>query len=333
MNTIINTTSRYSDNLNGHVETRMFIRSEHNPILQASDFPGIVNAVFNAGAARYNGQTVLLVRVEDRSGLSKLMVVVSDDGVTNWQVDPERGLFPDIDSFEERWGVEDPRITQIDDMYYITYTGFSEAGPLICLATTRDFVDFERHGMLLPPEDKNSALFPVQFGGRWALIHRPSAYGPAAGAHIWLSYSPDLKHWGDGRVIIPAREGGWWDANKVGIGPPPLLTRQGWLVCYHGVRQTAAGHRYRLGLALLSARDPGVVLARSNEWVFAALEPYEQTGDVPGVVFPCGWLLSEDGEQVNMYYGAADTSLCLATAEVQRLLDHVQRHPLVQTRH
>ena len=333
MSKIVNTNGRSNDNLDDYLESQMFVRNEHNPILQASDFPGIVNAVFNAGAARCNGQTVLLARVEDRSGLSKLMVVVSDDGVTNWQIDPDRGLFPDNSSFEERWGIEDPRITQIGDIYYITYTGFSEAGPLICLATTRDFVDFDRHGMLLPAEDKNAALFPVQFGGRWALIHRPAGYSSGAGAHIWLSYSPDLKHWGDGRVIIPARVGGWWDANKVGLGPPPLLTRQGWLICYHGVRPTAAGHRYRLGLALLSADDPSVVLARSNEWVFAAREPYEQMGDFPGVVFPCGWLLSEDGEHVHMYYGAADTSLCLATAEVQGLLDHVQRHPLAQSWH
>jgi predicted GH43/DUF377 family glycosyl hydrolase len=139
-----------------------------------------------------------------------------------------------------------------------------QQAPLVLLATTRDFTHWERKGVLMSPEDKDAALFPNTFGGRWALIHRPAPSMTGLGSHIWLSFSPDLRHWGDSRVLLPARRGGWWDANKVGLGPPPLLTKHGWLVCYHGVRVTASGSIYRLGLALLDRDDPTKVLARGN---------------------------------------------------------------------
>jgi predicted GH43/DUF377 family glycosyl hydrolase len=178
----------------------------------------------------------------------------------------------------------------------------------------------------MPPEDKDAALFPHTFEGRWALLHRPVATQPRQMAHIWLSWSPDLHYWGDNQILLPAREGGWWDAHKVGLGPPPLLTVRGWLLLFHGVRVTAAGSIYRLGLALLEADRPQRLLARSSEWVFGPREPYEISGDVPAVVFPCGWLLDDDGDTLRLYYGAADTSICLATASLQALLDWLDRH-------
>jgi predicted GH43/DUF377 family glycosyl hydrolase len=135
----------------------------------------------------------------------------------------------------------------------------------------------------MPPEDKDAALFPRQFDGRWALIHRPVATTPRPAAHVWLSWSPDLRHWGDHTILLPAREGAWWDAGKVGLCAPPLLTGEGWLLLYHGVRVTAAGSIYRLGLALLDTERPDVVLARSSEWIFGPEAPYERTGDVDQV--------------------------------------------------
>lgn len=241
--------------------------------------------------------------------------------------EPPWSLEPDLDSFEEHWGIEDPRITQVGDEYFVVYVGFSVAGPLVLLATTRDFKTWDRRGVLMAPEDKDAALFPCLFDGRWALIHRPSPSMSGLGAHIWLSFSPDLRHWGDSKVLLPARRGGWWDANKVGVGPPPLLTGEGWLVCYHGVRTTASGSIYRLGLALLDRDDPTRVLARGNEWVLGPAEPYERTGDVPDVVFPCGWVLQEDGETLLLYYGAADSVTCVAQASLPAMLDHMERHP------
>ena len=304
----------------------LFARYQGNPILTPADWPYTVNAVFNPGVARLGSETLLLVRVEDRSGLSHLCVARSADGVEGWTIDRDRRLLPDVESESERFGIEDPRITICGDDFMIVYTGYSNAGPLVRLASTRDFKTFESHGTLMPPEDKDAALFPRTFDGRWALIHRPVATQPRHAAHIWLSWSPDLHYWGEHTILLPAREGAWWDAHKVGLCPPPLLTERGWLLLYHGVRVTAAGSIYRLGLALLDAEHPERLLARSSEWIFGPHTAYERTGDVPDVVFPCGWLLDDDGDTVRLYYGAADTSICLAEASLSALLTWLERH-------
>jgi len=309
-----------------HHPREMFRRYEGNPILTAADFPEMVNAVFNPGAVVVDGETVLLVRVEDRSGISRLTVARSRDGYTGWVVEPAHGLRPELDTWAERWGVEDPRITAVGDEFLITYTGFSGGGPLVCLAATRDFRTFERRGVIQAPEDKDAALFPVRFGGRWALLHRPVPNFPTFGAHIWVSWSPDLRHWGDPSVLLEARSGGWWDANRVGIGPPPLETPAGWLVLYHGVRTTVSGALYRLGVALLDREDPTRVLVRSNEWIFGPGAPYEVSGDVGGVVFPCGWVLDADGDTLRLYYGGADSVVAVATGSLTDVLDHLERH-------
>jgi len=301
-------------------------RYEGNPILTAAEWPYTVNAVLNPGVTRFGGETLLLVRVEDRTGLSHLCVARSADGLTDWIVEPDRLLLPEVESQPERFGIEDPRITPCGDEHMIVYTGYSDVGPLVCLAATRDFRSYERRGVVMPPEDKDAALFPCQFDGRWALIHRPVATTPGHQAHIWLSWSPDLRHWGDHTILLRAREGAWWDAHKVGLCPPPLLTPQGWLLLYHGVRVTAAGSIYRLGLALLETERPGRVLARSSEWIFGPRAPYERAGDVSDVVFPCGWLLDDDGDTLLVYYGAADTSVCVATASLSALLNWLARH-------
>jgi predicted GH43/DUF377 family glycosyl hydrolase len=306
----------------------LFQRHQNNPILTAREWPYPANSVFNAGAAKVDGQTLLLVRVEDRRGISHLTVARSDDGIGGWVVDPEPTLLPSPETHpEELWGIEDPRLTWIEECKYwaVAYTAYSPAGPLVSLASTTDFRTFTRLGPVMPTEDKDAALFPVRFGNRWAMLHRPIAAAAPTGAHIWLSFSPDLKHWGDHHVLIPARLGGWWDARKIGLSPPPLETPKGWLILYHGVRHTAGGCLYRLGLALLDRSDPTQVLRRSEEWVFGPAEPYELEGDVPGVVFPCGWIV--EGDEVRLYYGAADTSIALATAKLSELLDFLMSSP------
>jgi len=304
----------------------LFERYAGNPVLTAGDWPYTVNAVFNPGVTRLNAETLLVVRVEDRTGLSHLCIARSGDGLEGWTIDADHRLLPEVDSETERYGIEDPRVTLCGDEYMVVYTGYSSHGPLVRLASTCDFKTFERRGTLMPPEDKDAALFPHTFDGRFALIHRPVAVAPRQMAHIWLSWSPDLHFWGDHTVLIPAREGGWWDANKVGLGPPPLETERGWLLLYHGVRVTAAGALYRLGLALLDLEHPERVLARSSEWVFGPQASYELAGDVPAVVFPCGWTLGDDGDTIRIYYGASDTSICVATASLAALLDWLERH-------
>ena len=311
-----------------HDPRELFCRYEGNPILRALDWPQMENAVFNPGAVMFEGQTLLLVRVEDRTGISRLMVARSDDGYTNWIIEPDRTLAPDQSHWAETWGVEDPRITRIGDCYHIVYTGYSSAGPLVCHARTTDFVSFERLGVLVVPEDKDAALFPRQINGRWAMLHRPVPSGTNLGIHIWLSRSPDLEHWGDPCPVIESRRGGWWDANKVGLGPPPLETPAGWLVLYHGVRVTVSGSLYRLGVALLDLDHPERVVARGNEWIFGPAAPYEMAGDVPDVVFPCGWILDDDGDTLRMYYGAADSCVGVATGSLTDLLNYLFMHPI-----
>lgn len=207
--------------------------------------------------------------------------------------------------------------------YAVVYTSYSRAGPGVSLALTEDFRSFERHGQILPPEDKDAALLPRRFEGRWALIHRPVGMH---GAHIWITYSPDLRHWGSNQLILEARRGGWWDAMKVGLSPPPLETDRGWLVIYHGVRRTASGSIYRQGLALFDLESPGRCLRRGQSWVFGPEESYERLGDVANVVFPCGYTMDRDGDTLNLYYGAADSCMALARASVGELLDWLDRN-------
>ena len=306
--------------------SELFRRHKGNPILTAADWPSTVNAVFNPGVATLQGETVLLARIEDRTGLSHLAVAGSADGLTNWTVDHGRALMPDLESHAERFGIEDARITQVGDDYLIVYTGYSRDGALVCLASTRDFRSYDRRGVIMPPEDKDAALFPRRFNNRWALIHRPVSATPRHAAHIWLSWSPDLRHWGDHTILLRAREGGWWDAHKVGLCAPPLETPEGWLLLYHGVHTTAAGSIYRLGVALLDTERPDRVLARSSEWLFGPDAEYERIGDVDQVVFSCGWQLLEDRDTIRIYYGAADTSICVATASQSALLAWLARH-------
>lgn len=307
--------------------TELFTRHPANPIITPAHLPYVANSVFNPGAALCNGETILLLRVEDRRGLSHLTVARSEDGAAGWRIEADPSFVADPDAYpEETWGVEDPRLTYIEEeqRWVVAYTAYSRGGPLVSLAATEDFKTFERLGAVMPPEDKDAALFPVRFGGRWALIHRPIASFGVFGAHIWISFSPDLRHWGDHQILLRAREGGWWDANKIGLSPQPLKTDRGWLILYHGVRATGVGSLYRLGLALLDLEEPRRVLKRSSEWVFSPTESYERFGDVADVVFPCGWTLVDD--EVRLYYGAADTSVGLATGQLSELLAWLDEH-------
>ncbi len=315
---------------NGHFRV-LFNRHPANPILTAADWPYAANTVFNAGATRLkNGETLLLVRVEDRRGVSHFTVARSLDGVSNWRIDPMPTLLPSPDEYpEELWGIEDPRVVWLEELgkYAITYTAYSANGPLVALALTEDFKTFERRGPIMPPEDKDAAFFPRRFDGRWALIHRPVPNIAGGKANMWLSFSPDLQHWGDHRVLLEARSGAYWDAVKIGLSPPPIETSEGWLVIYHGVRHTPAGAIYRGGLALLDLEDPRIVLRRGDEWVFGPEEPYELTGDVPNVVFPCGTVHDESTGVLRIYYGASDTCIAMMTAKVADLLDWLRADP------
>lgn len=308
----------------------LFTRYHSNPVITTGDIPYPANSVFNAAAAQVGDETVLLARVEDMRGISHLHAFRSRDGMTNWRADDEPTFLPMPEKHpEELWGIEDPRSVFLEELglFAVTYTAYSRRGPQVSLALTRDFRNFDRKGSIIPPEDKNAALFPRRIDGQWAILHRPVAVGQDA--NIWISYSSDLKHWGDHQQVLECRRGAWWDSHRIGMCPPPMETPLGWLLLYHGVRTTVAGAIYRLGLALLDLEDPQRVLRRSEEWVFGPQARYEQVGDVGNVVFPCGWILDEGTGVIRMYYGAADTCIALATARMGEVLDYLQSCPQV----
>ncbi|MGB5059266.1 MAG: hypothetical protein WBO48_11250 [Candidatus Promineifilaceae bacterium] len=305
----------------------LFRRHKLNPILTAANWPYPAHTVFNPAVTLLSdGTTLLLCRVEDRRGLSHLCAARSANGVDNWQIDPQPTFLPDPEHYpEELWGIEDPRITFVPELgrYAVVYTAFTRDGPGVALAFTEDFRHFERYGLIMSPEDKDAALLPHRIGGQWAMIHRPVS---SARAHMWISYSENLSHWGGGKILLEARRGAWWDANKIGLSPPPIETAKGWLVIYHGVRQTAAGSLYRLGLALFDLKNPEHCLRRGDEWIFGPEAVYEINGDVGNVAFPCGYTIAPDGDTLNLYYGAADTSIALATGSIRVLLDWLEQY-------
>lgn len=314
-------TPSMSSNSSGCSEVPLFTRYRGNPILTRKDWPYPVNSVFNAGATLLkNGDTLLLCRVEDCTGMSHLCAARSANGIDGWIIDAKPTLTADPREFpEEIWGIEDPRITYVPelDKYAVAYTSFSRGGPGVSLAMTTDFQTFERFGVIMQPEDKDAALLPRRIGNYWALIHRPVT---TLGAHMWISYSPDLHHWGSHKIILEARRGGWWDANKIGLCSPPIETATGWLTIYHGVRNTASGSIYRLGLALFDLAKPDLCLQRGNCWMFGPEAPYERGGDVSDVVFPCGQTIGADGDTIHLYYGAADSCMAMATGSISALL-------------
>ncbi len=311
----------------GNRREHLLVRHPNNPILSATDWPYPVNAVFNPGVTKLaDGSTLLLCRVEDYRGISHFCVARSPNGVDNWTIDQGAAFELQHHTFpEETWGIEDPRITFAPELgkYIITYTAVGRGGPGLALAVTEDFKTFERYGDIVPPEDKDAALLPRRLNGHWILLHRPVT---PLGSHIWMSRSPDLRYWGDHRVILEAREHTWWDAVKIGLSNPPIETSRGWLMIYHGVRRTASGSIYRVGLALFDLEDPGHCLLRGRTWIFGPEAIYEREGDVNNVVFPTGHTIAPDGDTLYLYYGAADTCIALATGSITAMLDWLERN-------
>jgi predicted GH43/DUF377 family glycosyl hydrolase len=284
--------------------------------------------VFNPGAIRFNDEVLLLVRVEDRQGYSHLTLARSKDGRTNWQIDPKPTLESDRRFGEDVFGLEDPRIVWVEERqeYVITCVSFFAdvvgEPPGISLIATKDFSTFQRLGRPLMPPNKDASLFSKTFKGRYALMHRPVIEGRA---DIWVSFSPDMKHWGEHRALIHARHRSW-DVDKIGLGPPPIETKEGWLIIYHGSRITASGGLYRIGLALLDLETLEIT-HRSKEWVFAPKEYYEMVGDVDNVIFPCGTVVKEDTDELLVYYGAGDSVVGLAIADLGNIITYMKSCP------
>ena len=309
-------------------DAELFHRDAHNPLLTASDWPYSMNSVFNPAAALHDGDTVLLNRVEDRRGVSHLTVARSADGRTKWRIDSKPLIADDPTDPTSCWGVEDARITYVEELggYVIAYTAYGPSGPCVALAITEDFSAAEPLGVVMPPEDKNASLLPRRVDGYFVLFHRPVSV-ISARADVWLSRSADLRSWTTPEPVMQARPGSWWDAARIGMGPPAIETPAGWLTAYHGVKQMVSTAIYRVGLVLLDLEQPTRVLRRTPTWVLGPHEPYEVVGDVPNVIFPTGLVHDPSTDELRLYYGAADTCVAMAYTNMNEVLDYMLSLP------
>lgn len=292
-------------------------RHPANPILTADDIPGGASSVFNSGFIRHEGKVVGLLRVERRDGTQSIRYAESADGL-KFDITDELMLVPQAEphlTYEE--AIYDPRITRIDDTFYVTYASENRFGCQVGLSRSKDLKHWEKMELIAEPDNRNIVLFPEKVNGLYCRLDRPFS-GQQGG--IWVSYSPDLVFWGIHRNIMESRRF-HWDRGKIGPGAPPLKTDAGWLVVYHGTTPYCNGLVYRLGLALLELDDPTVVISRPAEYLLSPEADYERVGDVPNVCFACAAIPGADGELLNIYYGGADQVVCLATARIDDLVE------------
>jgi predicted GH43/DUF377 family glycosyl hydrolase len=294
-------------------------RYSGNPILTKTDVPYEVATVHNAGVVKHNSEYLMLFRAHKHNGRSILGLARSRDGY-RFTVDEKpfmepatQGEFAEYEAF----GVEDPRITFIDGEYLITYSAYSRHGVRIGLAKTKDFQTVKRFALITEADYRNVVIFPEKFNGLYARLDRPhSEISPWS---VWITYSPDLRYWGDSRLVMKP-EPYHWDEMKIGPGAPPVKTEKGWLNIYHGVFPTMDGSVYRLGVALHDLHNPAKILGVGDNWILQPEAPYEITGYVHNVVFTCGAVPEDDGS-LKLYWGGADTVMCVGTANIAELVD------------
>ncbi|MBN1124912.1 MAG: glycoside hydrolase family 130 protein [Sedimentisphaerales bacterium] len=294
-------------------------RYKGNPILTRENVPYKVETVHNAGVVKRDGKYVMIFRSHRDNGRSILGIADSVNGF-DFTVRPEPFMIPSTEGIfaeYEEFGVEDARINPLEGAYYITYSAYSRHGVRIGLARTTDFKTVERIAFLTQADYRNTVLFPEKIDGRYVKLDRP--HSDISPWSIWISYSPDLRYWGDSRVIMKPVQY-HWDEMKIGPGAPPIRTDKGWLNIYHGVFPTMDGSVYRLGVCLQKLDDPAVILGVSDRWILTPRDPWELVGYVHNVVFCCGAVPEEDGS-IKVYWGAADTVMCVGTANIDELVD------------
>lgn len=290
-----------------------------NPILTKNNVPYQVCTVHNAGMAKFNNEYIMLFRSHLHNGRSIVGIAKSNDGY-NFTVEPEPFLKPSTSLLfgeYEEYGVEDVRISEIEGEFLLTYSAYSRHGVRIGLAKTRDFKKVERISMITQADLRNVVIFPEKINDMYVRLDRP--HSEISKWSIWISYSPDLIHWGDSKVIIKP-ETYHWDEMKIGPGATPIKTSKGWLNIYHGVFETMSGSVYRLGVALHDLNDPSQILGISDDWILQPEDAWEVTGYVPNVVFTCGAVPENDGT-VKIYWGGADSVMCVGTAIIKDLVE------------
>lgn len=294
-------------------------RYMNNPILTKDDIPYKVETVHNAAVAKFDGRYMMLFRSHKDNGRSIIGLAESSDGFNfkstdaPFMVPAKEGVFAEYEEF----GVEDPRLTLLEGAYYITYSAYSRHGVRVGLAKTTDFKTVERVAFITQADYRNTVIFPERIGGRYVKLDRP--HSDISPWSMWISYSEDLRYWGDSKVIMkPVTY--HWDEMKIGAGAVPIKTEKGWLNIYHGVFPTMDGSVYRLGVALHDLEDPSKMLGVSDRWILTPEDPWELVGYVHNVVFTCGAVAEDDGT-LKLYWGGADTVMCAGTAVIDELVE------------
>lgn len=298
-------------------------RSARNPIIPRNLLPRS-NSIFNSAVIPYQGQFVGVFRTDDTRRVMDLHLGRSQDGIS-WQLEPDTIHFtcpdPEIAAFEYRY---DPRLCWLEDRYYITWcNGYH--GPTIGIGYTYDFETYYQSENAFLPYNRNGVLFPRKINDKFAMLSRPSDRGHTPFGDIYYSASPDMQHWGHHRYVMGP---GSWCYTKVGAGPVPIETSEGWLLIFHGALTSCNGFVYSMGAALLDLDEPWKVIYRAAPYLLSPQMLYECVGDVPNVVFPCAALVDAETGRMAIYYGAADTVVALAFARVGELVEFVKANAI-----
>ena len=300
-------------------------RYSKNPVIPRDLIPSS-NSIFNSAVVPYKGEFAGVFRCDDRTRRMVMHRGFSSDAV-NWKLDPEPLRFecdePEIADFVYGY---DPRVVWIEDRYYVTWCNWYH-GPTIGVGWTKDFETFHQYENAFLPFNRNGVLFPRKVDGNFAMLSRPSDNGHTPFGEIFYSESPDLTYWGKHRHVMAPVENSW-QATKVGGGPVPIETSEGWLLIYHGVLTSCNGFVYSASVALLDLEKPWKVIARATPYVISPQTLYECVGDVPNVVFPCAALCDAETGRLAIYYGAADTVTGLAFAYVDELVEFAKKNSL-----
>ena len=300
-------------------------RSEKNPIIPRDLIPSS-NSIFNSAVVPFNGEFAGVFRCDDRRRNMQIYSGMSKDGI-NWKIENERISFicddPEIGNFVYGY---DPRVCWIEDRFYVTWCNWYH-GPTIGVGYTYDFKKFYQLENAFLPFNRNGVLFPKKIKGKYAMLSRPSDNGHTPFGDIFYSESLDMCHWGKHRHVMSPTYG--WQSTKIGAGPTPIETTEGWLLIYHGVLTSCNGYVYSMGAALLDIDEPWKVLYRTEPYLLSPQKIYECVGDVQNVVFPCAALYDALTGRIAIYYGGADTVTCLAFTQVDELINFIKSNSKV----
>ena len=304
-------------------------RHSANPVIGRRPLPDVLG-IYNSAVIPFGDGFAAVFRLEDRTRFPRLHMGWSDDGL-QWHIEPAPIVFKNQHDDAVSDYAYDPRVVKIEDKYYITWCGVTN-GPTICVATTTDFQEFIRLDNAFLPHNRNGVLFPRRIGGKYLMLSRPSDNGHTPFGDIYLSESPDMVHWGKHRKVMGRggdEHGLWWQRTKIGAGPVPIETDDGWLMIYHGVLDTCNGFVYHMGAAILDLDEPWKVAYRCKNILLAPEADYEVFGHVPNVVFPVAALCDPAQDRLAVYYGAADTVTCLCYSRLSELISYIKENSLV----